>query len=270
MLWLEKIFSRVSSIVKEFSKQLSENAVTAFSAQAAFYIMLSIFPFIMLVLTAIQYLPDSEKELNDMIFTFMPWETQDLVKSVMADVQATASSTLISVTALTTLWVASGGVFALMKGINSVYQVPETRSFVRLRAMSIIYTIFFIFFLVVTMEILMLGNSVRIIVGVLILTVFSLVLYMLIPNRRSKVKNEIIGAIISSVGWVGFSYMFSFYIDNFTNYSRFYGSMTAIVLLMLWLYFCMYIMMFGAQVNIFIQQKGRTAIPNQRYSERIL
>jgi len=257
MLWLRKTFSNIVSTIKDFLTQLSRNAVPAYSAQAAFYILISLFPLIMLTMTVIHYLPIAQDEIQDMLFSFMPWETRDFMKNIMTDIYSSASGTLISITAVTTLWAASSGVFALMNGINSVYKVPEQRGFVRLRAMSVIYTLFFILFLVGTMGILVFGDSfARAVVGIIILTVFSLVVYLLIPNRKGKIRNEIVGAIVSSIGWVVFSYLFSFYIDNFSNYSRFYGSMTAIVLLMLWLYFCMYIMLVGAQINVFIQKTG--------------
>ena len=76
-------------------------------------------------------------------------------------------------------------------------------------------------------------------------------LYLLIPNRKSdRAGAELPGAILSAAGWLGFSYLYSFYIDRMSNYSAMYGSLTAIVLCMIWLYACMYIMFIGAELNV--------------------
>ena len=93
--------------------------------------------------------------------------------------------------------------------------------------------------------------SLRTVVSFLVLAGFFWGLYLLIPNRKSKhVTAEVPGAILSAAGWLGFSYLYSFYIDRMSNYSAMYGSLTAIVLCMVWLYACMYIMFIGAEFNV--------------------
>jgi len=82
---------------------------------------------------------------------------------------------------------------------------------------------------------------------------FFWALYSFAPGRKNRSGNEFVGAFISAAGWVGFSAMYSFYITHFGDFSRVYGSLTAIVLLMLWLYICMNIMFFGAVVNYMLQ-----------------
>ena len=265
-------------IIKDFIKQLDGNSVDTFSSQAAFFIVIAFFPFLMLVMTLIQFLPVSQKELKDVLFSFIPAEMGNYVRTLMTEIHQEASGTLVSITALSTLWSASSGVYALMRGINAVYRYPETRSYVKLKASSVVYTVFFIIIIIATMGIFVFGDvvneriqeqfpllsgtaaiviSLRAVVGMVVLFCFSLVMYMIVPNRRTRVRDEFIGAIVSAVGWMGFSYAFSFYISNFANYSKFYGGITAIVLLMLWIYFCMYIMLLGAQINVFLKNNHR-------------
>jgi len=262
--------------IKKFINQLGSSSIDAFSAQAAFFIMIAIFPCAILVLMIIQFLPFSQNELQDIMFSFFPADAGSFVKNILTDIHQNSTGTLISVAAVTTLWSASSGIYSLMKGINSAYlpNHPETRSYIRLKAKSVVYTIFFIVILISTMIVFVFGNSLqlwiegqfpaltgtadlilslRTIVGIVILTVFSLTLYLTVPNRKSKVRHELPGALISAVGWVIFSFVFSIYINNFSDYSKFYGSIAAVVLMMLWLYFCMFIMILGAQINIFIQ-----------------
>jgi membrane protein len=97
--------------------------------------------------------------------------------------------------------------------------------------------------------------SLRTIIGLITLMVFFLVIYVAIPNRKTKVMNELPGALICAAGWMGFSYAFSFYIDHSSNYATMYGSLTTIVILMLWLYFCMYILFIGAEINLLFENK---------------
>jgi membrane protein len=92
-------------------------------------------------------------------------------------------------------------------------------------------------------------------VGLIILLVFFLIIYVVIPNRKTKVMNELPGAMVCAGGWMGFSYAFSYYIDH-SNYSSMYGSLTTIVLFMLWMYFCMYILFIGAEINLMFENKA--------------
>jgi len=160
---------------------------------------------------------------------------------------------------------------AIVKGLNSVYGIKETRSYLKLRLISSVYTLIFAVMLIITLTILVFGNrlyvwieskipilrelalviiSIRTIAGLFILTLFFLLMYVVIPNRSTRVYKELPGAIVSAAGWMGFSYLYSFYIDNMSNYSRMYGSLTAIVLFMLWFYFCMHILFIGSEINV--------------------
>lgn len=108
-------------------------------------------------------------------------------------------------------------------------------------------------------EVALLIISIRTIVGLCILILFFLLLYIVIPDRKSSLMEELPGAVLTSLGWMVFSYLYSFYIENMGNYSKMYGSLTAIVLLMLWLYACMYMMFIGGEINVYLQSKrGRT------------
>ena len=95
--------------------------------------------------------------------------------------------------------------------------------------------------------------SIRASSAMCILILFFLYMYVVIPNHKSNVLAELPGAIASAAGWIGFSYLYSFYIDHMGNFSNTYGSLTAIVLLMLWIYFCMYMLLIGGEINVFIQ-----------------
>jgi membrane protein len=225
----------------------------------------------MFLLTAIQYLPFTESAILAALTNIFPTTINPLIINIIQEIYDKASGTIISITAITSLWSASRGILAIVKGLNSVYGIKETRGYLRLRILSALYTIIFAVMMIITLVILVFGNrlyiwieakfpllrnlalliiSMRTMVGLCILVLFFLLMYIAIPNRKTKIYKELPGALVTSAGWMGFSYLFSFYIDNMGNYSNMYGSLTVIVLFMLWFYFCMYILFIGGEINI--------------------
>jgi membrane protein len=259
------------------SKKISDDFIAAFSAQAAFFIIISFFPFIMLLLSIVPYFNIQESNMLQFFTEIFPTAVSSMIVSIITDIYDNATSTtIISVTAITTLWSAGKGFLAIMKGLNSVYEIKETRHAIFLRIISTLYTLVFAIMVIATMVLFVFGNrlylwieqrfpvlmdmalviiSLRTIVGLVILLTFFLLIYVVIPNRKTRIMNELPGAMVCAAGWMGFSYAFSFYIDNFSNYSSMYGSLTAIVLFMLWMYFCMYILFIGAEVNLLFENK---------------
>jgi membrane protein len=259
------------------SKKIRDDHVAAFSAQAAFFIIISFFPFIMLLLSLIKYFPIEEANMTNIITQVFPTTVNSLIASIINEIyQTAASTTLISVTIITTLWSAGKGFLAIMNGLNSVYEINETRHGLLLRGMAALYTLIFAVMVIATMILFVFGNrlyfwienkipvltdaalliiSLRTIVGLITLLIFFLIIYVVIPDRKTKIMKELPGAMVCAGGWMGFSYAFSYYIDNFSNYASTYGSLTAVVLFMLWLYFCMYLLFLGAEVNLLFENK---------------
>lgn len=258
-----------------FVRKMGRDAVGAFAAQSAFFIILSFFPFVMLLLTLLQYLPFSQQELSHFTLGFLPNDVDNLVQTVINELYSKASGTVISITAVVALWSAAKGIMALTKGLNVVYDIDETRNYFALRLRAMLYTLAFVVILIVTLGVLVFGSSIyhwlieripskldmalriislRSLVGFALLTVFFLLMYLFLPNRRTRIRDELPGAVVSSCGWLAFSYIYSYYIEHLGNFSYLYGSLTAVVLLILWLYFCMYILFFGAELNVFFRE----------------
>lgn len=264
-------------LVSFFSKKMKDEHVSAFSAQAAFFIIISFFPFIMLLLSMIKFTSIEESDMLKIFTQIFPTAVNPFMVTIIDQIYHTRnSSTLISVTAITTLWSAGKGFLAIMRGLNAVYDIEETRHYLHLRVISAIYTLGFAVTIIMTMGLFVFGNrlfiwikqkipvymdtaliiiSLRTILGFIILIGFFLIIYTVIPNRKAKIMNELPGAMLCAAGWMGFSYAFSFYIDNFSDYSSMYGSLTAVVLFMLWMYFCMYILFIGAEFNLLFDNK---------------
>lgn len=265
-------------ILFAFLDKLNRDSVSAYSAQAAFYIILSVFPFFMFLLSMIQYLPLTEQDLIFAVQQIVPSSIGPFFTSIINEIYNSSTTTLLSVTGITTLWSASKAFYVLIYGLNSAYGIIENRNYFLLRLIATLYTIVFSVLLLVTLGILGFGNkislaiqakfpvlndlalliiSIRATTALLILLLFFWAVYVIIPNRKTTLLRELPGAILTAGGWLGFTYLYSYYIDHMSNFSNTYGSLTAIVLLMLWLYVCMYMMLIGGELNDFWQEYNK-------------
>ncbi|MCI8638447.1 MAG: YihY/virulence factor BrkB family protein [Coprococcus sp.] len=262
--------------VLEFKAQVSENHTGAYAAQSAYFFMLSMIPIILLLLTIIQYTPVTKADVMTAAVRVFPEENmQDFIVGIVNQVY-NQSHTVIPVTAVVALWSAGKGVLAMSNGLNAAYQISETRNYFYLRIRASFYTIIFIIAIVLGLVLSVFGNSIsifinqrfpfladttafilqmRTVVTFVILLGFSLVIYRFLPNRRAGIKKQLPGAVFTSIGWLVISFIFSMYLTIFRGFSGLYGSMTAIILVMLWLYFCMYVMLMGGLLNHIWQEK---------------
>ena len=260
----------VISPISDFLGRLSEHAVTAYAAQSAFFIVISFFPFVMLLLTLLNYIPLPLNETGELVAGILPEAVANFINDLLDEIHINASGAVISVTAVTTLWAASKGLLAIRRGMNSVYENTESRNYFIIRFYSLIETLAFIVLIIVMLVIMVFGNTLykwlydanhvlaeiaarimdlRGVAGLAILILFFDLVYIVMPNRRGHFIKELPGAVLTAVGWIGFSYLYAFYVDNIANYSSIYGSLTTIVLLMVWLYTCMYMLFIGGEIN---------------------
>ena len=274
-----KTITNIIKIIRDFLFRLKEDSVSAYSAQAAFFIILSAFPFFMFLLALIQYLPLTEQDFIQAVIQVVPASTAPFVQNVINEIYSSSTTTLLSITGITTIWGASKAFYALIYGLNAVYGILETRNYIVLRTIATLYTLVFSVILLVTLSILGFGNrialaiqtqipalkdlallviSLRAATALCILILYFLALYIVIPNRKSHILRELPGAIVTAGGWIGFTYLYSFYIDHMSNFTSTYGSLTAIVLLMLWLYICMYMLLIGGEVNAWLHEHTKS------------
>lgn len=257
-----------------------KDGVDAYSAHAAFFVTVSFIPFIMLLISMVKFFPVEEAQVLSQIVSVFPKGTRELVISFITESYEKSGTALMSITAVSTLWAASIGVFSVVQGLNRVFCANETRNFIIVRFMSMIYTLFVMALLVLCLTIFVFGDtltgwlsdflpwlfnvapviqSLRLIVGTAVLTLFFMVMYTVVPNRKVKLLTQLPGALMGSIGWLGFSYAFSYYYENLANYSYVYGSLSVLVFFMLWLFICIYILFLGAEVNKCLEDRMERA-----------
>lgn len=258
-------------MIRAFSAKLRDDSISAFAAQAAFFIILSFFPFVIFLLTLLRYIPFFSGDIITLPVGLFPEAISPYIESILKELVQNSSGTVLSVAVIAALWSASRGVLALTRGLNAVYGHKETRNYFVIRSISTLYTLIFAILLIISLGLLVFGNqiyqfilekipflgdfalvimSIRSLTSMILFTLFFVLLYKLLPNGKSKFLYELPGAIFTAAGWLLFSYLFSYYIDHMGNFSYTYGSLTAIIICMLWLYFCMYILFIGAEINV--------------------
>lgn len=258
--------------VMEIPKRVARHHVGAYAAQAAYFFMLSMIPIILLLLTLVQYTPVTKADVMTAVVQVFPSTVDSLITSIVNQVY-NQSSTIIPITIIVALWSAGKGVLSISTGLNSIYGCPETRNYFYLRIRATLYTVLFVVAITLLLVIAVFGNSINIfitshipavkpiadklielrtIVAPIVLMGFLVLIYKFLPNRRDWFRKQIPGAVFAAIGWLVVSWVFSVYLDIFKGFSNMYGSLTTIVLIMLWLYFSMYCILLGAEANVYL------------------
>lgn len=265
---------KIKDYLADIIERIDSDSVTVYAAQASFYVIIASIPFFMLLLSLAQYIvPIGYDEVIAAVNAIMPVTLHNFVDSVIGELYMKSAGSVISLSAVTALWPASRGVAAVARGVRRVYRTPEPNGFVRGIISSLIQTVIFVGMLLLSLVVLVFGGSiVRVISarytalagvfdglqrmsGVVMLLVFCFFfafVYSSFSGKLGRLKNQFAGAAFSTIGWIVSSSVFSIYIENYSNYSYVYGSLAAIVLIMLWLYICMIIFLLGAELNVII------------------
>lgn len=262
---MKKLWDKMWCIIEKIMK----DHVGAYATQSAFFMMLSLVPIIMLLMALVQYTPVTQGTIISIIHEILPTTIQGAIISIVNEAYKQTGTT-ISVSILVAFWSAGRGMLAMANGLNSIRGYQETRNYFFLRFRAAAYTLAFLVSMILTLVLLGFGNSIsllvnqyipvlqyvtdfiieiRIVVVMILLIVMMLFIYRFLPSKSGKFINQLPGAVFTSVGWAAASFFISMYMDIFKGFSNLYGSLTTIVLIMLWLYFCMYVMLIGAEIN---------------------
>lgn len=262
---------------KKIYDKYTKDEMIVYAAQASFFSIIAAFPFIMLLLTMIQFIPSITKaNLLQLLVTVIPstLEIDSVIVTVIEDLYTNSPAAVLSVTAIAAVWSSSRGMLSIERGLNRVFGREKKRGYIMTRLICVGYTVVFIIICLLTLVLLVLGSTIQSVLNhhfpflaeitqyvitfrtmlLFILTICFAVLYTYVPEKKQQFLKQLPGSIFSTVGWIVFSSLFSIYFNNFSNYSVMYGSLTAIVLLMLWLYACICILFFGAEINYYCSE----------------
>lgn len=266
------LLSSIAAYIKNIFNVIKHDKVTVYAAQASFFVITSSVPFISLLIALTGLLLPDNINLSAISLPFISSAEQtglsEIFKDILNDLKTAPSVSLLSFSAFTTLWTASRGISAIRSGIETVYGSEKGLGYVKYRMTSVLTTLLFIVFLTVLTALLLFGDFLtsllngrfsyiielmRIPLLALLMAVMFTAFYTVISSRSTIVSHKAVfhipGALFSSVGWLVFSYLYTIYINHFPGASKVYGGLAAICLIMLWLYFCMMILLLGAEIN---------------------
>lgn len=262
-----------------FMERMRKDHVSAYAAQAAYFLIMSFIPFVLFLTAIVQYTPLTYREVRQAIMSVVPENLQGFVLNIVAEVFS-KSAAVLPLSALVALWSSGKGMQALINGLNTIYHVKETRNWLVNRIYSMFYMFLFVLALIASLLLLVMGNRIHVLISgyvpflgnvigrilgaktflvfVMLFFVF-LVLYRYLPNRRASLKSQVPGAFLTAVAWSVFSYLFSLYFTFFPDFSIMYGSLSTLILVMVWLYFCMNFLLYGAEINAYFESQFRQA-----------
>ncbi len=233
--------------------KVKNDDIFALASQLAYYLLLSFFPFIIFLITLIGFSNMDSIQILNGIRAIVPEAVFDLTASIIVEVFDKQYTGLLGISILLALWTSSSGFRAVIKGVNKAYNFKEHRSFIKRLIISMISVIALALTIILALSMLVFGNVIgNYIVKVIPFTNLVIILwnicryafvviimififasiYRFTPSKRLRWREVIPGSIFSTLGWIVTSYGFSFYIDNFRNFSRFYGSLGAVFILM--------------------------------------
>ncbi len=260
--------------VQEVYNKISKDNLASYAAQTCFYILMSIVPTLVLLLVILKQIHISVEFATSLIGSSLPPKLSALLLDIVQDISNDTSTTVTGITIITIAWSAGKSFMAIINGLDVIYDTNSKRNWVVNRLLSVVYTISILLAFAAAMILVVFGNSIfriankympqftRIISAILsnrvtficcFLIVIFLFMYRMIPNRKSSLIRELPGAILSTIGWYGFSVIFSLYVEYSPNFSVMYGSLTSLIFAMMMLYFCMFIFFLGAELNVCIQ-----------------
>lgn len=271
------ILATTRQFLKELYRETVDDDILNGAAVLGFYLMLAIFPAMIFVLAVIPYLPiaNVDQAIMDLLRQALPASAADMFAGVVQQVTREQRGGLLSFGLLAALWATSTGMYAIMQQLNITYDVDEGRGFLRARLVAIALSLLFVVLVLGGFSLIVLGGQIQewlgsrfgfgdallaiflvfrwVIILAGLLLAFS-VIYYLAPNVEQKFKFITAGSVVGVVVLLVASLAFAWYTQSFGTYDATYGSVGAVMVLMMWLYIAGLAILFGSEINALIQR----------------
>lgn len=266
----------VRDVAKESVKEFLDDDMATYAAALAYQVLLSLFPFIIFLIALLSFLriPGFFNWLVEQARGVLPEDALGQVTEVIGEVQNQREGGLLSFGIIAAVWIASAGIRSTMNAMNAAYGVEEGRPAWKRYLVSILYTLGLAVVIVVAVGLMLVGPQVmtwlteqfgmdqlfvtlwrwlRLPVAVVLLMLAVALIYYFAPNVDQRFRFITPGTVLAVIVWVAASLGFSYYVSNFANYSATYGSIGAIIVLLLYFFLSSLVLLFGAEVNAVIE-----------------
>jgi membrane protein len=264
-----------------FVKRIDEDDIVAFAYQLTYSLLLAVFPFLIFLFTLIGYSDLDSRAILSTLDSSLPDNVFNLINDVVTDIVENQRSGLMSLSVFLSIYAASGGFRAFMKGTNKAMGLKDERSLPLKYLFSIFWVILFALTILLALIGIVFGQQLldlasyyfpnlpfegliellRIILPISFIFILILAFYIFVPAKKVKLRHAFPGAIFSTFTWTLFTLIFQKYVDNFANYSRFYGALGAVIALMLWLLLTSLILLLGVELNAMLIERKNIEDP---------
>lgn len=268
--------SKIFRWFAELAAFLRPMRISMHSANTSFFLALSVFPALMLLVGALGYTSFDVEDVLELVAQVLPQALMPFAQRLLSGAYEGTSGTLLSLSAITAVWSASRGILGLKNGLNDIYSVKERRPYLVSRGICMFYTLLFVAMLILTLVLHVFGTTIldylhmttnplllflmdvidfRFFLLLFLQTALFTAMYAALPDRKLGLWDSFPGAVVASLGWLTFSDLFSLYVEYFPRYANIFGSVYAVALAMLWLYCCVSIVFCGGLVNRWLMGK---------------
>lgn len=284
--FLGKIKNKILVVfIDQLLYRFAKHNVVWSGASLTYFLILSLFPFLIVLLNILSYTSlVRERAVLDML-QFLPLDIQSIIEGFLNDLSSSSSQGLLSVAAFVGLWTASSGVKAIIKAINLAYDYAENRHFLKLRGLSVLFTIALLLMITLVMISLILGpvlgrmlferfgygdsftslwNYLRYIIPLAYMILIFALLYKFSPNigknLRIPIREVLPGAVFTTIAWVSLSLLLSYYVSNFGKYAITYGSLGGVIVLLIWMYYSSIVIVLGGEINATLEDMRKNGL----------
>ncbi|MBR0087901.1 MAG: YihY/virulence factor BrkB family protein [Lachnospiraceae bacterium] len=254
---------------RKFVYRIVEDYVTIHAAYTTLFLFMSFFPLIMFILNLMTLLGVDLSFLMAHIKNFIPEAFHGLVESIVHSVASSSSGIILSISVILAIWSSSSGIYGMMLGLNDVYRTYDTRNYLEKRSIAILYTLFFVVIVVITLVLLVFGRRISQFIGgkfpewkwilnrvhdikypilFVVLVLFFNMVYTVLPHGVRGYFIQTPGSCFAAGGWLLFSYFYSLYVNRSESTSL-YGSLATVCFFLLWMWFVNVIIFLGGEIN---------------------
>lgn len=265
----------LEGLVRRFVGDFGSQDFRTYAASTTYCILLSIFPALIIVSAILQYTALSEADVIDFLVTVMPDASESLIRQICRETYRSASG-ILPVSIVFMLWSAGLGVMQLTRGLNSINHVEERRNYFLVRLTAMLYTLLVLALMVAILFLqiyarqiaglwrwllpdvpvpALLTSVTRFVLLFVAETFLFVLLYATLPATKKNLLRQLPGALVTAAGWEVLGGIFSLYVNFSQSLSLYYGSLATAIVLMLWIYWCLYIFLAGAYLNRFLEQE---------------
>ena len=255
-----------------FYKGLIEGAITTRASSLAFNFFLAFFPAIIVLFTLIPYIPVDgfQETLMDILMNILPPSTNEITLETLYDIINNQRGGLLSLGFVLAIYFSTNGINSLIEAFNASYHISKTESILKQRFLSLFITFTLTIILIFTIALIIFGQFIInylieyefinsnekilfnlakwfILISMLFLGISTI--FNLGPSLKNKWRTFSPGAIFSTVFIIVTSLGFTYYIDNFGQYNKIYGSIGTLIIILLWIYFNAIILLTGFEIN---------------------